>query len=377
MRTDRYRRHEQIDWFSQDKVRSSRIVVVGAGAIGNEVVKNLALLGVGAVDVYDFDRVEEHNLTRSVFLRESDIGENKATAVVRRASEVDPGVRLRAIEGDFWEHLGVSQLAEYDCAIGAVDNFEARIRLNQMCLLAGTSFVSAAIDSRHAAIESFSHGDAWGGACYECHLPESAYGRMAERYSCGGLRRRARASQQVPTTAVTASVAGALAASTALRLGASGDERPASRRVLVDTIAGGSTVTVLDRNADCVACQGMIEQPVVVRTRNRWVLAPEVDEASQSLGQVLRLSDPLVTGYDCAQCGALPEAARYLDRRAADFDDSIATCPRCATPAVRIEIRQRFELGELVERFGPRPVPAKFALADIGGRTVCFDFEEG
>ena len=377
MRTDRYRRHEQIDWFSQDAVRSSRIVVVGAGAIGNEVVKNLALLGVGAVDVYDFDQVEEHNLTRSVFLRESDIGESKATAVVRRASEVDPGVRLRAIEGDFWEHLSVSQLAEYDCAIGAVDNFEARIRLNQMCLLAGTNFVNAAIDSRHAAIESFPHGDAWGGACYECHLPESAYGRMAERYSCGGLRRRARASQQVPTTAVTASIAGALAASTALRLGATGDGRPASRRVLIDTIAGGSTVTVLDRNADCAACQGMLDQPVVVRTRNRWALAPEMSEAGHALGQVLRLSDPLLTGYDCAQCGALPEAARYLDRRAADFDDSIATCPRCAKPAVRIEIRQRFELGELVERFGTRPVPAKFALADIGGRTVCFDFEEG
>jgi hypothetical protein len=176
---------------------------------------------------------------------------------------------------------------------------------------------------------------------------------------------------------VTASIAGALAASTALRLGASGDERPASRRVLIDTIAGGSTVTVLDRNPDCAACQGILEQPVVVRTRNRWALAPEMSEAGQSLGQVLRLSDPLLTGYECAQCGALPEAARYLDRRAADFDDSIAMCPRCAAPSVRIEVRQRFELGELVERFGHRPVPAKFALADIGGRTVCFDFEEG
>jgi molybdopterin/thiamine biosynthesis adenylyltransferase len=377
MRTDRYRRHEQIDWFSQDAVRSARIVVVGAGAIGNEVVKNLALLGVGSVDVYDFDQVEQHNLTRGVFLRDSDIGESKATAVVRRASEVDPGVRLRAIDGDFWEHLSVWQLAEYDCAIGAVDNFEARIRLNQMCLLAGTNFVNAAIDSRSAVVESFPHGDAWGGACYECHLPESAYGRMAERYSCGGLRRRAQALQQVPTTAVTASVAGAIAASTALRLGATGDGRPAARRVLIDTIAGGSTVTVLDRNVDCAACQGMLEQPVVVRTRNRWALAPEMSEAGHALDQVLRLSDPLLTGYECAQCGALPEAARYLDRRAADFDDSIATCPRCTKPAVRIEIRQRFELGELVERFGSRPVPAKFALADIGGRTVCFDFEEG
>ena len=200
---------------------------------------------------------------------------------------------------------------------------------------------------------------------------------MAERYSCGGLRRRASASQQVPTTAVTASVAGALAASTALRLGASSDERSASRRVLIDTIGGGSTVTVLDRNTDCAACQGMLERPVVVRTRNRWALAPEISEAGNALGQVLRLSDPLLTGYECAQCGALPEAALYLDRRASEFDDSIATCPRCAQPAVQIEIRQRFELGELVERFGARPVPAKFALADIGGRTVCFDFEEG
>ncbi len=377
MCSDRYRRHEQIDWFSQDALRAARIVVVGAGAIGNEVVKNLVLLGVGTVDVYDFDQVEEHNLTRSVFLRESDIGEGKAMAVVRRASEVDPGVRLGAIAGDFWDHLSVWQLAGYDCAIGAVDNFEARIRLNQMCLLAGTNFVNAAIDSRHAAVESFPHGDAWGGACYECHLPESAYGRMAERYSCGGLRRRARASQQVPTTAVTASIAGALAASSALRLGASGGERAVPRRVLVDTIAGGSTVTVLDRNPDCAACQGMLEPPVVVRTHNRWALSPEMRDAGHALGQVLRLSDPMVTGYECAQCGALPEAARYLDRRAADFDDSIATCPRCAAPAVRIEIRQRFELGELVERFGTRPVPAKFALADIGGRTVCFDFEKG
>ena len=121
----------------------------------------------------------------------------------------------------------------------------------------------------------------------------------------------------------------------------------------------------------------MLQRPVVVRTRNRWALAPELNEAGHALGQVLRLSDPLLTGYECAHCGPLPEAARYLDRRASDFDDSIATCPRCVQPAVRIEIRQRFELGELVERFGTRPVPAKFALADIGGRTVCFDFEEG
>jgi molybdopterin/thiamine biosynthesis adenylyltransferase len=375
--SQRYLRHAQIDWFDHDRVRAARIAVVGAGAVGNEVVKNLMLLGVGAIDLFDFDDVEEHNLTRSIFLRESDVGTGKATAVVRRASAVDPDVRLRAIEGDFWETLSVWELAAYDCAVGAVDNFEARVRLNQMCLLAGTNLVDAGIDSRHATVESFPFGEGWGGACYECHLPESAYGRMAERYSCGGLRRRARASRQIPTTAITASLAGALAASTALRLGVSKEGVVRSRRVLVDAITGASTVAELERSPQCAGCSDLAEAPSVVRTRNRWSLAPEMRDASpDSLAQVLRLSDALVTGYECADCGSLDEAARFVDRRAADFDDSIAVCPRCARPAVRIEIRQRFTLGELVERFGARPVPVKFALADLGGRTVCFDFKE-
>ena len=66
MRTQRYRRHDLIDWFSQERVAAARIAVIGAGAVGNEVVKNLVLLGVGAIDVFDFDVVELHNLTRSV-----------------------------------------------------------------------------------------------------------------------------------------------------------------------------------------------------------------------------------------------------------------------------------------------------------------------
>jgi len=374
---DRYRRHELIDWFSQDRLRASSVAVVGAGAIGNEIVKNLALLGVGQVDIYDFDNVEVHNLTRSVFLREADIGTGKAAAVVRRASEVDASVRLRAIEGDFWNRLSLGRLSRYSCAIGAVDNFEARIRLNQMCLMAGVNLVNAAIDSRRAVIESFPFGDSWGGACYECHLPETAYARLAERYSCGGLRRRAQAARQVPTTAVTASVAGALAVSTALRFGETGDARQSARRVLTDTIAGTSTAVDLGRNAACAACENLAARPAIVRARNRWSVEPELAAAGAgAMHQVLRLSDALLTGYECANCGPLAQAAQYVNRRAADFDDSIATCPRCAAPAVRVEIRQRFELRDLVERFGDRPVPAKFAFADIGGRTICFDFED-
>ncbi len=376
MSSDRYRRHDQIDWFAQRDVQASSIAVVGAGAIGNEAVKNLALLGVGSIDVYDFDIVEEHNLTRSVFLRESDIGTGKAAAVVRRASQIDPGVRLRAIEGDFWDRLSLGRLLTYRCAIGAVDNFEARVRLNQLCLIAGVNLVNAAIDSRRVVVESFPFAEGWGGACYECHLPESSYARLAERYSCGGLRRRAHASLQVPTTAVTASVAGALAVSAALRFGAARDGRRPARRVLTDTISGTSTVTELHRNAACAGCEQFGEAPAVIRARDCRALAQEMAGAGGGAEQVLQLSDALLTGYECAGCGPLPEAAQYLGRRASDFDDSIAVCPRCREAAVRIEIRQRFELRELLQRFGHGPVPVKFALTDVGGRPICFAFEE-
>ena len=70
----RFDRHHLIDCFDQDRLLRARILVVGAGAIGNEVLKNLALIGVGAVHVLDPDFIEESNLTRSVLFRDVDVG---------------------------------------------------------------------------------------------------------------------------------------------------------------------------------------------------------------------------------------------------------------------------------------------------------------
>jgi molybdopterin/thiamine biosynthesis adenylyltransferase len=370
MRHDRYLRHSLIDWFPQERVRAARVAVVGAGAVGNEVVKNLALLGAGAIDVYDFDRVELHNLTRAVFLRESDVGRPKASALAARAGDVDPAVTLHAIEGDFWDTLSLSALAAYDCAIAAVDNFEARVRLNRLCRIAGVDFVSAGIDSRHATVEAFPFaGDASAG-CYECHLPASAYRRIAERYSCGGLRKAAAAERLVPTTAITASVAGALAASAALRLG--GDAGGGARRVFFDTIAGTSSVSTLARQTQCVGCGDLAHQPRVIAARGAW----PAHIASLLPDAAVQTSDPIIVGYECAQCGDRSRAERYLLRRALDFDDRIAICAACDKPGVRVDIRDEFTAAELAELYPDAPPPVKFAIARLPGGAVCLDFEE-
>lgn len=373
-RTQRYRRHDLIDWFSQEQVSAAHVAVIGAGAVGNEVVKNLALLGVGAIDVYDFDDVEPHNLTRGVLLRESDVGRNKAEAVAERAAALDPNVRVRAVPGDFWRTLGLRELQEVTCAISAVDNFEARLKLNQLCLLARVDLVNTGLDSRWASVETLPFGSAADVACYECTLPDTAYTRVAERYSCGGLRRRALVERRIPTTTVTASVAGALAASAALRFGPQAAAE--SRRTLVDTLGGTATTVSIPRRAECPGCAAYVTPPRIVRTRNRWL--PPSDVADPSLLTLpLRLSDALIASWECVACGPLEIAGRYVNQRADAFDDSIATCPACNAPSVRVEIRDAYTLGELVERYGPRPAPVKFALADLGSAgIVCFDLDE-
>src|SRR5258707_3325621 len=76
--SDRYGRLRLIPWWRQERLSAARVLVVGAGALGNEVLKNLALLGVGTVYVIDLDTIETSNLSRSVLFRAEDGGQSKA-----------------------------------------------------------------------------------------------------------------------------------------------------------------------------------------------------------------------------------------------------------------------------------------------------------
>ena len=372
MNRDRYLRQQGVDGLAVDRLLAMHVAVVGAGAVGNEVVKNLVLMGVGAVDVHDFDRVELHNLTRSVFLRESDVGAPKAAAVVERASAIDPNVRLRAVPGDAWRTLRLADLEQLDVVVCAVDNLEARMRLSQLAMLAGVDLVNAGIDSRYASVEVFPHGSAGPHACFECHLPESAYRKIAERYSCGWLRRAMLAEDKVATTAITASVAGALAVQAALRVGGavSGD----ARRTLFDTRTGSATVVALGRNASCAGCASLSPRPRRVAAGGDW--RRTLDGHAAGADAVL-LSDPLIFDYTCAACGTTPHAAAYVGHRADEFDDRIMRCAVCGQLAARVDIRSETTVDDLRQRFGDAPPPAKYLLVKVGEpHAVCIDLEE-
>jgi molybdopterin/thiamine biosynthesis adenylyltransferase len=351
---DRYSRHRAITGFSQDALQASRFIVVGAGAIGNEVVKTLCLLGVGAIDVFDLDRVELHNLTRSVLLRESDVGRPKAAAVVERARTLDPQVRLAATDGDIRDTLGPQQVADSDFVIGAVDNFEARIWINRLCRLLGRGWVNAAIDHRHASVETFAFpGDT--APCYECALPDSVYARIAERYSCGGLLRAALAERIMPTTAITASLAGALAAQQAL-------QPSDGRRILFDAQTGRSTVATVARRSDCPGCAAMpppgtatiAAMPAATGTAlARWA-------GVHAAGEPVVLAEPVIWSALCRHCGQT-EATRVIAGVPARRVSETATfCFACGSESIAIDLRDQVQAEELAFCYGDARVPLAF-----------------
>ena len=129
----RFARLEAIEWWDQWLLAKARVVVAGAGALGNEVIKNLALLGVGQVVIVDLDRVELSNLSRSVLFRESDEGEAKAECAARMAWQIYPDMKVRPIVGNLLADLGLGFFRWADVVVGALDNREARVFVNSAC----------------------------------------------------------------------------------------------------------------------------------------------------------------------------------------------------------------------------------------------------
>lgn len=373
MTTGRYLRHTLIDWFDQDAVRAERVVVVGAGAVGNEVIKNLALLGIGRIDVFDLDHVEEHNLTRSVLFRETDVGRAKAQCAAERASDLDPNIEIQAHVGDFWDTLSFDLLGATSVVFSCLDSFEARIRLNRLCALLSVDLVNTGVDSRFAVVETYPFRSQPAGACYECSLPSSAYTAIAQRYSCARLRRVALEERKVPTTILTSSACASAAVSAHLHRGRTLDA-PGSRRLLLDTFTGAATRCSLPRQPECPGCGDLDAPRRAARARRR--IAPELLPGGTVNGTTVFTSEPILVRAGCRACDLAGRTSSWLVLQpAARFDETFASCP-CCGEARELEIRDHFSANDLVARFSGCSMPGKFVTCRIQGTLAVIELED-
>ena len=198
---DRYHRQNLITWWDQSKLSSARVLVVGAGAIGNEVVKNLALVGIGHISIVDMDLIEHSNLARCVFFREVHEGRPKAVVLAEEAKALNPDVDAIGLNLPV-QRLGAAYLRRFDIVVGALDNREARAWVNQAARKLGINWIDAAIEGLRGLVRMFSSE----GPCYACTLTDSDWQQMAHRKSCALLAPEEILSGKTPTNATTAGV---------------------------------------------------------------------------------------------------------------------------------------------------------------------------
>lgn len=356
----RFARHQLIEGFDQQLVSKLRIGVIGAGAIGNELVKNLLLIGAGTIDVFDYDTVELSNLTRSVFLRESDIGRNKAVALVQKAQELYPACQLGAIAGSIFDTLTLSDAKRYDVIVGAVDNIEARLRINDVALIAGCDWINLAIDSRSTVVDVFpfrsSHASP---ACYSCQLPDAVFERIAKRYSCGGLQRAAYLQQKVPTTTITASIAAAQGLSELLRLvharagkaiGQFASQPIAldqSSRRYFDTLSFVGTKSIISHQADCAGCGLTLRNARIETPQDQTQLLHLLRTLNED-DALLNLSNAVITDAVC-QLNRDHSPVQLRGERAARVTDSATWCAQCHDHSVAIDVQSRLTVDEFAD----------------------------
>jgi molybdopterin/thiamine biosynthesis adenylyltransferase len=203
----RFARLESIEWWNQSLLAQARILVVGAGALGNEIIKNLALLGAGNLVIVDMDSVELSNLSRSVLFRADDEGKPKAIAAAAAASSIYPGMRVQPIVGNVLADVGLGYFRWAQVVAGALDNREARVFVNSACARVGRPWFDGGIEVLQGVVRGFAPPAT---ACYECTMSQVDWDLLNKRRSCSLLARRALAERGTPTTPTIASIIGGI-----------------------------------------------------------------------------------------------------------------------------------------------------------------------
>ena len=310
---DRYSRLRLIAWWDQEKLAQARVLVVGAGALGNEVLKNLALMGLGHIYIVDFDQIEESNLTRSVLFRRNDCGRSKAEAAASALKDLNPDLEILALHADILTDLGLGMVAEMDVVMGCLDNREARLWLNRMCWKTGTPWIDGGIQEINGVVKVFVPPDS---ACYECGMTDNDYRLINLRYSCPLLRQEDIQSGKVPTAPTISSIIAGMQTQEALKLI---HDMPveAGKIMVFNGVTNQFYKTEIQRKEDCLSHE-TYTQIAGADLASREHRVSDLLNWAQDFYKVgewsLVLDRDLITAMSCHECGRQVEVLKTLSR---------------------------------------------------------------
>jgi len=326
---DRFATLAFISWWERDKVANAKVMVVGAGALGNEVLKNLALMGVGHIIVVDMDIIEMANLSRSILYREHDEGRLKAEVAAERVREISPSASVHAIPASIITGVGLGLIRQMDVVIGCLDNRLARWYINHYCYLLNIPWIDAGIAPLEGQMSIYDprHKDR---PCYNCTLSPQARSMMRKRLSCQLIARRNATLGKSPTTSITASIFGAMQVQEALKLI---HGMPTQAGIEYRYSGFDNTLEGSDRRRQPHCNEHESFDPaeiVTIDAATHEVTIREVKEALSDYFQsalAIRLDHDLVIGARCGNCGF----ERRLYKLLPDIKPSDHLCPNCGS----------------------------------------------
>ncbi len=324
---DRYSRMRMIGWWDQQKISAAKVLVVGAGALGNEVLKNLALLGFGHIYIMDMDTIDKSNLTRSVLFRAADAGQPKASVAAKMMNEINPDCKIYPIMGNVLAHVGLGLVSDVDVVFGCLDNREARLWVNRMCWKVETPWIDGGIQEINGVAKVFRPPH---GSCYEGAMTEMDYKLIALRYSCPLLRQDEILQGKVPTAPTIASLIGALQVQEGLKL-LHGLPTAESSALVFNGVANRFYKTDFPVKEDCMSHE-FYETPIELNVKASETTVGQFFEAfnavSSNQATSIELDRDLVLSVNCHAC----EHEERVRQPSCLVGSNRAVCGECSQP---------------------------------------------
>lgn len=237
----RYRRHltlPELGAAGQERLKSSRVLVVGAGGLGSPAALYLAAAGIGTLGIADGDRVERSNLQRQVLFESADVGRLKAQAARERLIALNEDITVVAHALTLRARNAREVIQDYDIVLDGTDRLDSRYLINDACVLLGKPLVSAAIHRFEGQAMTYLPGK---GPCYRCLFPQAQAGLVGNCADAGVL-------------GVLPGVLGVIQATEAIKIATGIGEALAGRLLIYDALTLRFLELPVSRRSECAAC---------------------------------------------------------------------------------------------------------------------------
>jgi molybdopterin/thiamine biosynthesis adenylyltransferase len=259
----------------QEKLRRSKVTIVGLGGLGSVSALLLALAGVGTLRLVDQDTVELNNLHRQILYDLTDLRYPKVEAAARRIGAINPEVKVEPMPENLNSENFGTLLAGSNCVVDGLDNMQTRYLVNRYCVETKTPFIFGGAIGMEGNVAAFKSPET---PCLECVLPGLNDAELPTCDTRGVL-------------GATAGIVGAIQAMEATKVLADIEPQSKGRLLIFDFAQSEYRAVDLKIRSDCEVCQIRRVRAGAYKSRLAWLCGSDTANVNPETPVRLNLQD--------------------------------------------------------------------------------------